>query len=287
MVGELQVEPISLLTTLDQNYLPQLQILLTSLSFNNPNDTFSIFLLHGGISEDALVPIQRQCDKYGYSFLSVRVDDDLFEGAPVTQQYPKEMYYRLLAPYLLPKPTKRILYLDPDILVINPLRPLWETKLEGNLFAAAAHTGKTELANNVNQLRLGTNRAYYNSGVLLMDLEVGRQQIDPQALFRYVEQHRWELILPDQDIMNALYSEQILPIDDGIWNYDARNYSNYLLRSGGIYDTQWVMAHTSILHFCGKQKPWKKNYMYRFGVLYQHYMQLTRRSLGSDSLLSI
>ena len=126
MVGGLQVEPISLLTTLDENYLPQLQILLTSLSFNNLNDTFSIFLLHGGISEDALVPIQRQCDKYGYSFLSVRVDDDLFEDAPVTQQYPKEMYYRLLAPYLLPKPAKRILYLDPDILVINPLRPLWE-----------------------------------------------------------------------------------------------------------------------------------------------------------------
>ena len=53
------------------------------------------------------------------------------------------MYYRLLAAQFLPDHLHRILYLDPDILVINSLRPLWETDLKGNLFAAAAHTGKT------------------------------------------------------------------------------------------------------------------------------------------------
>lgn len=281
------METISILTTLDQNYLPQLQVLLTSLALNNPHDKFSISLLHGGISEDALLTVQRQCDAHGYDFLPVRVGDDLFEKAPATQRYPKEMYYRLLSPHLLPKSIKRVLYLDPDILVINPVRPLWETKQHGRLFAAAAHTGKTELANNVNQLRLKTNQPYYNSGVLLIDLEAGRQQINPQMLFRYVEQHRMELILPDQDILNALYSEQILPLRDVIWNYDARNYSNYLLRSGGVCDLQWVIEHTAILHFCGKQKPWKKKYTHRFGLLYQHYMQLTRRELGPDYFHSV
>lgn len=271
------MEPISLLTTLDQNYLPQLRTLLTSLSINNPNDTFNVFLFHSGIPEEALAGIRRQCDKAGYAFSTICVDDTLFQGAPVSRQYPKEMYYRLLAPCLLPGSVKRILYLDPDTLVINPIRPLWETDLKGNLFAAAAHTGKTELANSVNQLRLGTDSDYYNSGVLLMDLEAGRREIDPQKLFYYVEQHRIELILPDQDILNALYSERILPLDDVLWNYDARNYSNYLLRSGGICDLPWVMEHTAILHFCGKLKPWKPKYIYRFGILYRHYMQLARR----------
>lgn len=271
------VESISLLTTLDQKYLPQLRTLLTSLSINNPGEIFDVFLFHSGLTKENLSDVQRQCNRYGYNFLAICVEDALFQGAPVTRQYPKEMYYRLLAPHLLPSTVKRILYLDPDTLVINPIRPLWETDLKGNIFAAAAHTGKTELANSVNQLRLGTDSDYYNSGVLLMDLEAGRREIDPPKLFRYVEQHRMELILPDQDILNALYSEQILPLDDALWNYDARNYSNYLLRSGGICDLQWVMEHTSILHFCGKQKPWKRNYLYRFGILYRHYMQLARR----------
>lgn len=278
------MESISLLTTPDQKYLPQLRTLLTSLSINNPGEIFDVFLFHSGLTEENLSDVQRQCNRYGYTFSAICVEDTLFQGAPVTRQYPKEMYYRLLAPHLLPSTVKRILYLDPDTLVINPIRPLWETDLKGNIFAAAAHTGKTELANSVNQLRLGTDSDYYNSGVLLMDLEAGRREIDPQKLFRNVEQHRMELILPDQDILNALYSEQILPLDDALWNYDARNYSNYLLRSGGVCDLQWVMEHTSILHFCGKQKPWKRNYLYRFGILYRHYMQLACREKERASL---
>lgn len=274
------MEPIYLLTTLDQNYLPQLQVLLTSLAINNPRDTFVLFLLHSAIPDEALSAVRRQCAVYGYSFLPIQVDDSLFQGAPVTRQYPKEMYYRLLAPHLLPNRIQRVLYLDPDTLVINPIHSLWEIDLRGNLFAAAAHTGKTKLASSVNQLRLGTERDYYNSGVLLMDLEAGRREIQPQVLFDYVAQHRKELILPDQDILNALYSERILPLEDALWNYDARNYSNYLLRSGGGYDLRWVMEHTAILHFCGKEKPWKPKYIHRFGIVYQHYAQLTRREWG-------
>ena len=277
------MDTISLLTTLDQNYLPQLQVMLTSLSVNNPGESFSLYLIHSGIPEEALSGVRQQCEAYGYLFSPIEVDDSLFRNAPVTRQYPKEMYYRLLAPFLLPGEIKRILYLDPDILVINPLRPLWETDMEGRLFAAAAHTGKTELVNSVNKLRLGTGQDYYNSGVLLMDLKAGRQDISPKEVYNFVEQHRRELLLPDQDILNVLYGERILPLEDVLWNYDARNYSSYILRSGGLWDMEWVMEHTAILHFCGKEKPWKPNYRRRFGVLYRHYMQLTRRELEPGS----
>ena len=205
------------------------------------------------------------------------IDSTAFDGAPVSRQYPREMYYRLLAPFFLPEHLHRILYLDPDILVINPLRPLWETDLRGNLFAAAAHTGKTELANNINQLRLGTDHAYFNSGVLLMDLGRGRDEISPEDIFTYTRDHAKELLLPDQDILNAMYGRRTLEIDDSIWNYDARNYNTYLLRSGGICDMDWVMGNTAVLHFCGKSKPWQKGYIHRFGILYKHYEQLTRK----------
>lgn len=81
------------------------------------------------------------------------------------------MYYRLLAPHLLPSSLPRVLYLDPDILVINPLTPLWETELQGNLFAAASHTTVNDLVNGINRIRLKTDQDYYNTGVLLMDLD--------------------------------------------------------------------------------------------------------------------
>ena len=88
-----------------------------------------------------------------------------------------------------------------------------------------------------------------------------------------------ELLLPDQDVLNALYGRRILEIDDSIWNYDARNYNNYLLRSAGVCDMDWVMENTAVLHFCGWAKPWQKGYIHRFSILYKHYMALTARTV--------
>ena len=68
------------------------------------------------------------------------------------------MYYRLLAPQLLPqllpRQLHRVLYLDPDVLILNSLLPLWQMDLEGKLFAAASHKGKAELASGLNQVGL-------------------------------------------------------------------------------------------------------------------------------------
>ena len=243
---------ITLLATLDQAYLPRLQVLLTSIAVNQTDTSVELYLLHSRIPEKNLTPVARQCQILGFSFFPIQIPESSFADAPVTRTYPKEMYYRLLAPHLLPGHV-------------------------GNLFAAAAHTGKTELANSINQLRLGTDHNYFNSGVLLMDLDSGRREIIPEDIFRFVREHGKELLLPDQDILNCLYGNRILELDDAVWNYDARNYNNYLIRSSGTCTMDWVMSTTSILHFCGKSKPWHSGYIHRFGILYKHYMQLTRR----------
>ena len=265
-----------ILVTLNQNYLPQLKVMLTSLILNSPGPC-RVYLLHRSIPEVQLQILQKGVEQAGGMLFPISVDGGVLEQAPVTKQYPQEMYYRLLAAQLLPEDLQRVLYLDPDILIINSLRPLWELDLGDRMFAAAAHTGKTELANNVNKLRLGTEGKYFNSGVLLMDLEKARERIEPEQIFSFVESHGAELVLPDQDVLNVMYENDIFEIDDFIWNYDARKFSSYFLRSAGNATMEWVMEHTAILHFCGKAKPWKQHYTHRFGVLYQHYMQLAER----------
>lgn len=268
---------MELLVTVDKNYIPPLQVMLTSLHMNNPGEDVELYLLHSKLQEKELEPLEKQCGRLGYKFFPVKIEDSWFSQAPVTKQYPREMYYRLLAPCFLPQKLHRILYLAPDILVINSLKPLWETDMKGRLFAAAAHTGKTNLANNINQVRLGTTHKYFNSGVLLINLDQGRKEILPEEIFRYAGEHAKELLLPDQDILNAVFGSRTLELDDYLWNYDARNYSTYLLRSGGVCDMDWVMGNTGILHFCGKTKPWQAGYIHRFGILYKHYMQINRR----------
>lgn len=272
---------MDILATLNRNYIPQLKVMLFSMRMSNPETDCTIYLMNQDIPQDELDTLSTWLSLIGYNLSAIQVDDSCFSDAVVTKQYPKEMYYRLIAPMLLPQSLDRILYLDPDILIINPLDKLWNLDIGDNLFAAAVHTDKKELAAAINSLRLGTKTPYFNSGVLLMNLQKCREEIRTEDIFSFVREHASGLVLPDQDVLNVLYGDRIMEIDDFIWNYDARMYSSYLMRSLGTADIAWVMENTSILHFCGRQKPWKPNYQHRFGILYMHYMRLAER-LGSS-----
>ena len=114
---------MQILTTLNENYLPRLQVLITSLGVNQPEDPADIWLMHSGIPQNALEPVSRQCRSYGFGFHPVEISSGAFLGAPASSQYPREMYYRLLAAEFLPESMRRILYLDPDILLINSAPP--------------------------------------------------------------------------------------------------------------------------------------------------------------------
>ncbi len=273
----MQGDVIQILVSFNQNYIPPFKVMFNSMILNNPQERFHIWLLHSGLTAEALDDLEAYCTARGAAFTPVEVDSTLFKGAPVSKQYPQEMYYRLLASHILPAEISRILYLDPDILVINPLRPLWETEMNGNVFAAAAHSCGPEMVNNVNRLRLDTAHDYYNTGVILMDLEKARLLVTAEEVFSYVQAHADELVLPDQDVFNALYGYCTLSVDDRLWNYDVRYFPEYYLKSEGVCSMEWLMENTAVLHFCGKSKPWRTGYTNRFASLYKHYAHLAKR----------
>lgn len=271
---------MDILVSFDRNYIGPFRTMLKSLTVSNPGQSVHIWLLHSAIPRGGLDELEQYCAALAVEFTPVQVGRDLFQEAPVSRQYPQEMYYRLLAPQLLPASLDRVLYLDPDILVINPLPALWELDLGEHIFAAASHSGIVELIGDVNRLRLDTEHDYYNTGVVLMDLAKARETVRSEDIFAYVREHSAGLLLPDQDVFNALYGKYTLPVEDRLWNYDARYFHAYFLRSEGLCDMDWVMGHTAILHFCGKRKPWKPSYVHRFGVLYKHYANLAARAEG-------
>ena len=270
---------MNLLVTLDRNYLPPLRVMLGSLFLNNPGEVFDIYVIGDGLTQEDLAGLSALCASRG-TLHAVSLPESLFAQAPVVRYYSRAMYYRLLAAQLLPDTLDRVLYLDPDILVINPLRPLYEIALDGNLMAAATHSGLLSgISDPVNRLRLSNYEAegYFNSGVLVMNLPLMRSQVRPEDIFTYAREHEDILILPDQDILNGLYGARILEVDDSLWNYDARKFDRYQLISQGEKDMDWVISHTAILHFCGKNKPWRHSYRGRFSALYKHYQHLIER----------
>ena len=262
---------MNILVTLNSVYVKPLLVMLKSLFVSNPQGQFTVFLMHSSLSQDEVAAIDGFVTKHGHKLQVLHVPDDFFSNAPITMRYSKEMYYRLLAYKLLPPEVDRILYLDPDILVINNISKLYETDISDYLFAASFH--KRILAKELNMVRLNAYdmQEYYNSGVLLMNVSRQRHEIDERQIFEFIDKYKNRLVLPDQDVLNSLYSDSILALDETIYNFDTRFYHYYRLVSNGTVDMDYIFKNTCILHFCGKKKPWHKNYLGVFLALYKYY----------------
>lgn len=279
-----QKEPIEILVTIDQNYIKPLEVMMYSLKLNNLNENFRVWLIYDNINQHSLTKLKKFGAKIGIDVMTLTMNKNIsFPDSLLNlHDYPKEMYFRLLSSKILPADLHRIIYLDPDILVINSIVPLWQLDLQGKMFAASVHEGLTDIMSSINNIRLGTSTGYFNSGIMLMDLDQMRVKINIEDITQAIEEHHDTLILPDQDILNYLYGEDILKIPETRWNYDARAFSVYLTRSTGEINTEWVMKNTSILHFCGKPKPWQKEKHSRFKPLYLNYQQMVNRLLKQE-----
>ena len=268
---------LEIVVTCDEGYLGPLRTMLLSLRANNRAGSIRVWLLHRGIPQVVLESLAVFCGRIKIELAPRMVDQALFAHARSSERYPQEMYYRMLAPHVIDADIDRALYLDPDILIINPLAPLFDIELGDYVFAAASHTDAVHPATALNNVRLNTNEVYFNTGVILMDMRRAKALIDTDEIFAFAMEHERKLLFPDQDIFNALYGERTLPVPDQVWNYDARKYPDNIIRTGGEATLDWVMNNTAILHFCGRDKPWAPKYRGQFAALYKHYATLARR----------
>ncbi len=269
---------INLLFSIDDGYVQQFMVTLYSIYQNSSHKAIAVYVLQKQLLQKN-AEIVDFCQKLGVTYYPVVIGEEAFEDAPTTDRYPETIYYRLLAHDYLPENLDKILYVDADILCLNDIVSLYELDLGDNLYAAASHTSDGNISELVNKLRLRNFEAesYFNSGVLLMNLANIRKAVHRQDILDYIEQNSHLLLLPDQDVLNALYGHQTQQIPDEIYNYDARYNVLYYSRSSGKWNLNWVIENTVFLHFCGRDKPWKKDYRGRYSALYKHYQHRTLR----------
>ncbi len=262
---------INILVTLDCNYIPYFNVMLSSLIHSNPNEHFRVFLLNNTIEKQDVESSEKILCGSGTLEL-VRINETELDGAPTTDRYPKEIYYRIFAAKYLPQNIDRVLYLDPDLIVNGSVRPLYDTDLGNNYFAAASHIGN--ILHLINEIRLdmGEESPYINSGVMLMNLDLLRKEQSFGEVFDYIKSHKSKLILPDQDIISGLYGDRIIPLDPFVYNMTERLYA-FRFQNGGRTSLKSVRENAVIIHYCGRNKPWKNNYVGRLNIFYDETVE--------------
>jgi len=268
---------MNLLFAIDDKFTEQMLVTLYSLRENTgETHDYHVYVLQDEPLAEKESVINAM-DKLGMTYHEVLIDDSGFANAPVSDRYPKSIYYRLLAHEYLPEDMEKILYLDADILTINDVQPLYETDLEDQLYAASMHADALNLTSVINKVRLDTEvDHYFNSGVLLMNLPALRETVKREDIFKFIRENKFQLLLPDQDVLNKLYGHRILPVPDELYNYDTRKDLTYQLRVKK-WSTDWLIDNTVFLHFCGSPKPWGTDSNDRYATMYKHYQHRLRQ----------
>ena len=270
---------MNLLFVIDDAYVEQFKVVLFSIVQQMPNQDFQVYVMQKNLlsQDDA---IEGYVEKLGLTYHPIVVGKEAFANAPTTDRYPDTIYYRLLAHEFLPEDVDKILYLDADLICLNDFKELYEMEMGTQFYAAASHNEDGRLLDYVNKLRLNNfemDSSYFNTGILLMNLEAIRPHVKRTAILDFIDKNRNRLILPDQDVLNGLYADKVIAIPHEIYNYDARYSLIYQVKSQGQWDLDWVIEHTVFLHFAGRDKPWKSSYRGRYSGLYKFIANLTRK----------
>lgn len=269
------LKPVAILVTLDAGYLRPLCVMLRSLSARNPGRDFRVFVLHSSLTQTELDTVRRAVDGCRMTIEELRISGGGLDEAPTTSRYPREMYYRIFAAQVLPGELDRVLYLDPDVLAINPLGELPFLPMGDALFAACSHVHASLRRFNARRLGMKNDAPYINSGVMLLNLSLLRREQKPETVQEWLTHHR-NLLLPDQDVISSLYGDRILLLDALRYNLGEKFYHSCRMRprSAGEerLDLSWVRQNTVFIHYCGRNKPWKPRYIGELGVFYEEFM---------------
>lgn len=259
---------MNILVTLNSNYLDVLVVMLKSLAHSNKHKKFDVYVMNESLSIKDIEYLKENTMK-NINIIDLKVNDKELEKAPVTKRYPKEMYYRIFAAYYLPKKVKKILYLDPDLVVINKIDKLYNTNLDNYYFAAASHIWGILQTFNQIRLRMKTNNVYINSGVMLMNIKLLRETQNRDEVYRFIKKYKNKLMLPDQDVISGLYANKILPLDPYAYNMTEKLLNQKYFMPH--ISERWIKENSVIIHYCGKNKPWNKLYKGSLNKFYEFY----------------
>ena len=174
-------------------------------------------LLHEpGFDPAGLARLEAWLTGLGAGLTLHEIEDERVAGLPTEGFTGKATWYRILLPELLPE-VDRVLFLDGDVLVLDALDELWATDLDGVSVAAVTNVFPPMYAGRWREIGLATPDAYFNAGVLLMNLDALREQDAPARLRAYGTEHADTLVLRDQDALNAVLADRRLALHPR-WN---------------------------------------------------------------------
>ncbi len=288
---------ITVVCAADNNYAMPLAVTACSILKNLTADRkLNLYVLDGGIEP-------RNIDKLLQSLNSPRCNvkfadtKGLFREVPTYGHFSEAIFHRLLIPELMPKDLHKVIYLDCDLLVLTDIGELWNIEIGDRHLLAVRDFSMPTISKGVpnhQELGIPATSKYFNSGVLVFNLDKWREDNTSSKIIEYLTKPREHTLFGDQEALNAMLWDKWSELDPK-WNYLfhessklERVFVDSLKEICGEFNCQDIINNPYIIHFADNRKPWLWRRHSRKQLFYK-YLDLTawsgwRRSLWRAGL---
>jgi lipopolysaccharide biosynthesis glycosyltransferase len=254
----------------DAGYFRYMGATITSIMENNPGVPFVFHVFAFSASDDHRNKLRELEEKYRVTIEVHLVDQEVFRDFakfPGFSQYSQATFTRLLIPSTLQGITRKVLYLDADILCVGSIAELRTMDLGDNIAAVVTDHLETTVTRQINALDL-PHRRYFNAGFMYIDIENWIASDTTEKIMHVLLKSGRKLDFQDQDALNIVLDGRALFIDEK-WN--LRYNLEFMLKHGDAGPT----AEGVLLHFTGRVKPWHDWCLHESVTLYSKYESLS------------
>jgi lipopolysaccharide biosynthesis glycosyltransferase len=200
-------------------YVPHASAMLHSMLEQSGGLEVEAHYLHGPeMPADHMRALRNMVTRNGGTLVTHEMSNDRIAGLPEMEFIPANMWYRIYLPELLPDLDK-ILYLDADTIAVDSLAELWATELGEHYVAGVTNVFEPWNRGYPQALGLPDQGAYFNSGVLLMNLAIMREHNTTAALRDYaLSAPKDRIAWGDQDALNVVLHDKRLRLHPR-WNF--------------------------------------------------------------------
>lgn len=242
----------------DNNYVQYMATSIISILKNaNSDDELNFYILSNNIKQeykDKILELKK-IKKCKISFLDI--DEEEFKDCPyVDKHISVTTYFRYKIANLLPNLDK-IIYLDCDIIVKQSLGQLFSINLGNNIIGGVEDIGYSSIREIMSDVYIFKG-FYINAGVLLINLKQWRDENIEDKLFDFTFNNKEIIKIGDQDVINGVLKDRILPIDYK-WNVQDsfyRHKNNEVKQHNNKFEIIKASKKPGIIHYTYKFKPW-------------------------------
>lgn len=268
---------MNILISVDKNYLDKAETMVFSLR-QHVREPIEVFLLNHALEEKEITAFEKYLSKCCHANLQViDVFSTALDSFPIVKDYfSVEMFYRILAQFVLPNNLDRVLWLDADLIVMKDISSFYHQSFAGKdyIVCADANNDAAWLNNHIQNLALPANHIYFNSGVMLMNLERLRKGQTAEEIIQIAASIKDKLRYPDQDILNYIFAGRVKYCDWKQYNYQMQ---------GRTTIPENDLVNVFVIHYTGPQKPW--NYWQLNGASKYWWRVRAKQGYKKDRLL--